>query len=191
MVVGDQQADFEEARAGIEQSRDALARGEFAGAMLLLDALRAAAFAQTGLQGVQLLDEMAHVRHAGRGLRRVRALEDMQYLVAQRRPAAPCHHRSRRVDHRFCVVCPRRLCDGLRYQYSFSAICISRGEFDWPLTMPNALLFKFVFGLENTVRLNRLNASARKSSRKRSVKANDLPRLDVLVQVRESRAPAD
>ncbi len=39
LVVGDQQADFEEHGAGIEEFRDALARGEFAVAMLLFDRL--------------------------------------------------------------------------------------------------------------------------------------------------------
>ena len=38
VVVGDQQADLEEERAGIEQARDALARGHLAGAVLPLDA---------------------------------------------------------------------------------------------------------------------------------------------------------
>ncbi len=63
-VVGDQQADFEEERAGVEQRRDALARGHLAGAMLLVDARRAAAFAQAVFQLAKLFDQEAHVRLA-------------------------------------------------------------------------------------------------------------------------------
>jgi hypothetical protein len=43
LVVGDQQADFEERWRRVEQLGDALARGQLAGAMLLLDFLGAAA----------------------------------------------------------------------------------------------------------------------------------------------------
>ena len=63
-VVGDQQADFEEEGAGVEQGRDALARGHLAGAVLPLDARRPAAFAQAGFEFLQLFDEEAHVRLA-------------------------------------------------------------------------------------------------------------------------------
>ena len=64
-VVGDQQADFEKQRARVEQRGDALARRHLAGAVLLLDARRAAAFAQALLQRVKLFDQVAHVRLAG------------------------------------------------------------------------------------------------------------------------------
>ncbi len=45
-IVGDEQTDFLEFRTGVDKTRDALARRQFAGAMLLLNALRPAAFAQ-------------------------------------------------------------------------------------------------------------------------------------------------
>ena len=46
-VVGDEQSDFKKAGAGIDETGDAFAGCQLAGAVLLLDALRAAAFAQT------------------------------------------------------------------------------------------------------------------------------------------------
>ena len=64
MVVGDQQADFEEVRPGSSSAGDAFARGQLAGAMLLFDARGAAAFAQAVFQLCELFDQKAHVRLA-------------------------------------------------------------------------------------------------------------------------------
>jgi hypothetical protein len=64
LVVGQQQSDFEEGRAGVEQRGDAFARGHLAGAMLPLDLGRAAARAQALFEAFQLFDQEAHVRHA-------------------------------------------------------------------------------------------------------------------------------
>ena len=63
-VVGDQQADFEEAAAGVDQLPDALARRQLAGAVLLVDARRSAARAEALFERVNLLDQVAHVRDA-------------------------------------------------------------------------------------------------------------------------------
>ena len=64
LVVGDEQADFEEQGAGIEQRGNALARRHLPGAMLALDAGRAAAFAQPVFQRLQLADKQSHLRGA-------------------------------------------------------------------------------------------------------------------------------
>ena len=61
-VVGDQQADLEEARAGIDERGDALARGHLAGLMLALDARLAAALAEARFERLNLFDQVAHVR---------------------------------------------------------------------------------------------------------------------------------
>jgi hypothetical protein len=68
-VIRNEQTDFEEARAGVEQAGDAFARGELAGAMLLLDFGRAAAFAEFVFEVTERLDEMTHVSRARDGLR--------------------------------------------------------------------------------------------------------------------------
>ena len=62
LVVGDQQADLEEARAGVDERGDALARGHLAGVMLALDARLAAALAQARFERLNLFDQVAHVR---------------------------------------------------------------------------------------------------------------------------------
>ncbi len=64
LVVGDEQADFEEARAGIEQFRDTLARRQFTGFMLFGDFRRAATRAQAVFELVELFDQKAHMRGA-------------------------------------------------------------------------------------------------------------------------------
>ncbi len=56
---------------GSSRRGDAFARGQFARAMLFLDALRAAAFAQFVFEMAQRFDEMPHVSGAGDGLRGV------------------------------------------------------------------------------------------------------------------------
>src|ERR1700720_2855327 len=63
----DQQADFEEHRAGVEQLRDSLARCELAVAMLFLDFLWSAAHAQPVLEFVKALDELTHAAGGGGG----------------------------------------------------------------------------------------------------------------------------
>ena len=60
LVVGDEQADLEEHRAGVDQPRDALASGKLSVAVLLLDLLRTAAGTQLFFERVQLVDELAH-----------------------------------------------------------------------------------------------------------------------------------
>ena len=60
MVVGDQQADFEEQRSGVDQTGDALARGQLAVAVLLLNLLRPAAKPQAVFQIPKFLDQMPH-----------------------------------------------------------------------------------------------------------------------------------
>src|ERR1039458_5902180 len=50
LIVGQQQPDFEEGRARVEQRRNALARGHFARAMLALDLGRSAARAPAALR---------------------------------------------------------------------------------------------------------------------------------------------
>jgi len=62
---GDEQADFEEAGAGVEEFRDALARGELARLMLLGDFCGAATGAKAFFEFVKLLDKEAHVGSAG------------------------------------------------------------------------------------------------------------------------------
>jgi len=52
-------------RAGVEQRRDALARGHFAGLVLAVYFGRAAARAQALFEALKLLDEAAHVGVAG------------------------------------------------------------------------------------------------------------------------------
>src|SRR5581483_4441258 len=61
LIIGDQQSDLEEARAGIEQRSDALAGGEFPGAMLLVDSGITASLPQAVFQFPNLFDQMAHV----------------------------------------------------------------------------------------------------------------------------------
>ena len=63
-VVGDQQADFEEACAGVDQGGDALARGHLAGLVLTIDARLPAALAEAGFERLNLFDKVAHVRLA-------------------------------------------------------------------------------------------------------------------------------
>ena len=96
LVVSDQQADFEETRARVEQARDAFARGEFAGAVLLLDAFRAAAFPKFLFQMMQRFDEVAHVRRACDRLRG-RWFFRHRRLVYRTTPAAPVVLRFTRV----------------------------------------------------------------------------------------------
>ena len=67
LVVSDQQSDFEETRAGIEQLRDALTCRELAGLVLALDFRNPAAPAQAIFEFVELLDQMAHVCGTGEG----------------------------------------------------------------------------------------------------------------------------
>ena len=86
LVVGDEQADFEEARAGIEQVGDAFARRQFAGFVLLLDFRWAAALAESFFELVELLDEMAHVGGAGEW--RGREPAGMETIVPWAVPAA-------------------------------------------------------------------------------------------------------
>jgi hypothetical protein len=64
LVVGQQEADFEEGRARIDQRRDALPCGHLACAMLPLDFGLAAAGAEAFFELVQLVDQVAHVGHA-------------------------------------------------------------------------------------------------------------------------------
>ena len=64
-VVGDQQADFEEAGTGVGEARNALARGHFAGLVLAGNARRAAALAETRFERLNLFDKVTHVRLAG------------------------------------------------------------------------------------------------------------------------------
>src|SRR5690242_3568706 len=66
---------------------------------------------------------------------------------------------------------------GVIYQYNFNPPCIWRGALAWLVTLPKALLFRLVLGPPKTTRLNTLNASARKSARKRSVTRKVLARL--------------
>src|ERR1019366_2248473 len=61
-VICNQQPDLQKQGFGIEQRRDALSRGHFSGAVLLLDARWAAARAQPFLQLAKLLHEQTHVR---------------------------------------------------------------------------------------------------------------------------------
>ena len=67
LVVGDQQADFEKRRAVVDQLGDALARGELAGGVLLLDFLLPAAQAQRIFQLLIFVHQRAHVVGADRG----------------------------------------------------------------------------------------------------------------------------
>src|SRR5579885_395111 len=76
---------------------------------------------------------------------------------------------------------------GAAYQYNFNAACICLGAFNWPDTTPNDVLFRLELGALNTVRLNRLNASARKSIRNRSVATNVLPRLTFSLKFGKAR----
>ena len=71
-IIGDQQADFLEAGAGIEQAGDALACGELAGAMLFFESGWSAAGAQAFFEAMQLIDQVAHVRGCGDGVRCLR-----------------------------------------------------------------------------------------------------------------------
>ena len=64
LVVGEQQPDFEEARAGIDQPGDAFARGHLAGAVLAVDFGGSAARPQPLFERFHLVDHVAHVRHA-------------------------------------------------------------------------------------------------------------------------------
>ena len=64
LVVGQQESDFEERRAGIDQCGDAFARGHLTGAVLALDLGGTAAGAQALFELFQLFDEVAHVGHA-------------------------------------------------------------------------------------------------------------------------------
>ena len=52
-----------------------------------------------------------------------------------------------------------------RYQYSFTPNCICRGEFACDVICPKLALLKFCSGAPQIVRLKRLNASTRTSSR--------------------------
>jgi len=61
LIVGDEQADFEEADAGVEEFRDVLARGEHAGLMLACDFGGATTGAEAFFEFVELLDRVAHV----------------------------------------------------------------------------------------------------------------------------------
>ncbi len=67
LIVGDQQADFEERRARIEQLRDPLARRHLAGAVLFFDSLGAAAQAQFVFKRLQIFNKLTHLRRTGGG----------------------------------------------------------------------------------------------------------------------------
>ena len=70
-VPGDQQADLEEGRAGVEQLGNALARRHLAGAVLFFHPRGAAARTEPIFQAPQLFDEVAHVgdaRRSGKGV---------------------------------------------------------------------------------------------------------------------------
>jgi hypothetical protein len=59
--VGNEQPYLETRAGGVNEAGDAFAGGEFPGAVLLLDAGRAAAFAEAFFETAQLLHEVAHV----------------------------------------------------------------------------------------------------------------------------------
>ena len=65
LVVGQQESDFEEGRAGVDQGGDAFAGGHFAGAVLALDFGGAATQAEAVFELLELVDEEAHVGDAG------------------------------------------------------------------------------------------------------------------------------
>jgi len=50
------------------RTRDSRLAWLFAGAMLLIDAHLAAAFPETGFDGLELFDKVSHMCHAGSGL---------------------------------------------------------------------------------------------------------------------------
>src|SRR6185437_14377950 len=58
LIPGDQQTDLEKPGARVEQSRDALARGQFTGAVLLFNSCGSAACAKPALEVVQGIDQM-------------------------------------------------------------------------------------------------------------------------------------
>ncbi len=61
-VVGDQQADFQKERVGIEETGQPLAGRQLSVGVLALDLLRAAALTQRVLERLQLLRQAAHPR---------------------------------------------------------------------------------------------------------------------------------
>src|SRR5690606_36510111 len=67
LVVGDQETDLLEAGAGIDQERDALARGQLPLLVLLGDPLLPAPLAKPSFQLLQLADQAPHARLRGRG----------------------------------------------------------------------------------------------------------------------------
>ena len=86
-IVRDQQSNFKEHRAGIQQLRDSLARGELAIAMLLLDFLWPPTQAKPVLQLVKALDKLTHgARGGGRHVYRIQEAGGRWTVDAEPRP---------------------------------------------------------------------------------------------------------
>jgi hypothetical protein len=67
--MSDKKADFDKPGAAIEQPGDSLARGQFTGAVLLVDTPGAAAFAKFIFQTMEGIDQVPHVGGSGDILR--------------------------------------------------------------------------------------------------------------------------